>query len=99
MAAISRNLEQLGPNFALYSRTTQDMCVQNIDHWDLFKIEGARFGTEIQEHILDPTTVAATALNLSNTHIWVPHFMLVLIKPSIIPLFYRFDVVSMTESP
>ena len=30
MAAILRNLEQLGPNFALHSGTTQDMCVWNI---------------------------------------------------------------------
>ena len=30
MAAISWNLEHLGPNFALHSRTTQDTCVQNI---------------------------------------------------------------------
>ena len=30
MAGISRNLEQLGPSFALYSGTTQDMCLQNI---------------------------------------------------------------------
>ena len=30
MAAISRNLEQLGPNFALPSGSTQDMWLQNI---------------------------------------------------------------------
>ena len=30
MAAILQNLYHLGPNFALHSRTTQDMCVQNI---------------------------------------------------------------------
>ena len=30
MAAILRNLEQLGRNFALYSRSTQDMCLQHI---------------------------------------------------------------------
>ena len=30
MAAISQILEQLGPNFALHSSTTQDMCLQNI---------------------------------------------------------------------
>ena len=30
MAAISWNLEQLGPNSALQSGTTQDVCVQNI---------------------------------------------------------------------
>ena len=30
MAAISRNLEQLRPHFALHSRITQHMCLQNI---------------------------------------------------------------------
>ena len=30
MAATLRNLEQLGPNYALYTGTTQDMCVHNI---------------------------------------------------------------------
>ena len=30
MTAISRNLKQLGPNFALHSGTTQDMSVQSI---------------------------------------------------------------------
>ena len=30
MSAILRNLEQLGPNFALCTGTAQDMCVQNI---------------------------------------------------------------------
>ena len=30
MAAILQNLEQLGPNFALHSGTTQDMRLQNI---------------------------------------------------------------------
>ena len=31
MATILRNLEHLGPNFALHSGTTQDTCVQNIN--------------------------------------------------------------------
>ena len=30
MAAISWNLEQIGPNSALHTGTTQDMCVQDI---------------------------------------------------------------------
>ena len=30
MATISRNLEQLARNFALHSRTTEYMCLQNI---------------------------------------------------------------------
>ena len=30
MAAILQNLEQIGPNYALHSGTTQDMGLQNI---------------------------------------------------------------------
>ena len=30
MVTISQNLEQSGPNFALHSGTTQDMCMKNI---------------------------------------------------------------------
>ena len=67
MAAISQNVEQLGPYFAPQSGTTQDICVQNIIGISL-KIEGARSSTKIRKHILDPPTVAAAASNLSNTY-------------------------------
>ena len=43
MATISRNLEQLGWNFALSSGTTQDLCMQNI------------IGISVKLRALDPT--------------------------------------------
>ena len=97
MAAISQNLEQLGPNFPQHSRTTQGMCVQNIDHRDFFQIEGDRFGTKIQEHILDLTTAAAATLNLSNTYIG-PTLHVGTNKAYNNSIILQIDVVSMTET-
>ena len=73
MATISLNLEHLGPNFALHSGTTEDTCVQNIkrisENW------GARSGTKISVHILDPNATAAAASKTNKKHIRATLFM------------------------
>ena len=66
MATISRNLEQLGRNFALHFGTSHDMCLQNII--GSLQIEGARSRTKIGEHGFDPTVVVAAASNQSDTY-------------------------------
>ena len=54
IAALLQDHEQLGRHFALHTRTTQGtcMCLQNII--GICNNEGARSGTKIQAHILDP---------------------------------------------
>ena len=67
MAVILWNLEQLGPNFALHSGTTQDMCLQNIIRISL-KLRVLGLAQKFK-NILDPPTAAGAASNLSNTYI------------------------------
>ena len=66
MATISRNLEQLGPNFALHSLTTQDLGLQNIIGIST-KMRALGLGQRYDKQILDPT-VPVAALNQSNTY-------------------------------
>ena len=64
MAVISQNLEQqLGPNFALHSDTTKDMCLQSIIGISAkLRVLGPsqRFDNTL---ILDPAAAAASMLS------------------------------------
>ena len=50
MAAVSRNLEQLGRHFALHSRTAQGLCMQNIAGISVIMGAGLEWAQRI-EHI------------------------------------------------
>ena len=65
MATISRNLEQLGRNFALHSGTTQDMCLKNIV-WITVTVRALDPGQRFEHtYVLDPPPPATAALTLS----------------------------------
>ena len=64
MATISWNLEQLGPNFALHTATTQDMCV----HQDLCKLRALSPEQRFDNTFLDPPT-QPWRLQTNQTHI------------------------------
>ena len=66
---------QIGHHFAGSWAVRPILCTAHQDHtryvsakyhWDLFKNEGARAGTKVRAHILDP--VAAAASKLSKTY-------------------------------
>ena len=58
------NIEQLGQNSTLHSRTTHPGYAYAKDHWDLSSNEGSRAGTKIRAHIVD--AAAASFKSIKN---------------------------------